>query len=205
MEGWIAYIQQHAPYAHWYIFGGALLAGLNIPIPIDLLMIISAVLAAAIIPAHLPHLFFAIYLGCIFSAWIAYWLGRLVGPKISTWPFFSKLLSPQRLSKMQNFYTRNGFLTLLIGRFIPFGVRNCLYLSSGMSRMPFTKFALYDFIACSVWSLTCFFAYYNLGKNIDALYDQVKVINLLIFLLFGVTVIAVIWYKKKKRADSKDV
>ena len=53
MEKWLEFTHAHAPHAHWIIFFAALLAGMNIPISIDLLMIISASLAAAVV----PHLF----------------------------------------------------------------------------------------------------------------------------------------------------
>lgn len=205
MENWLDFIQRHAPYAHWYIFGAALLAGLNIPISIDLLMIMSATLAAAIIPAHLPHLFLGIYLGCLFSAWIAYWIGRKLAPQLLKWPFMSKMLNPKRMDKVKKFYEKRGGSALILGRFIPFGVRNILFMSSGMSLMPFPKFILWDAVACFLWSVTCFSIYYALGKNMQVLYSQVKWINLCIFLAFGVTVIGIFWYKKKKKAKRENV
>lgn len=200
MDSFLQYIENHASGAHWYLFIGTLLAGMNIPISIDFLMISGAILAATFIPEHLPHLYLALLFGCLFSAWIAYWIGRTLGPKIQHWPLFSKLLSPQKVENMKNFYEKRGFLSFLIGRFIPFGVRNCLFMTSGMSRLSFKKFILYDAIACTVWTTTCFALYYALGKNIELMYSKVKMINLLILLAFGVTVIGVIWYKKKKNA-----
>lgn len=59
----IELIQEHAHHAHWFVFGGALLAGLNFPMSIDLLMIASAIIAATMIPEHTVHLFLAIWLG----------------------------------------------------------------------------------------------------------------------------------------------
>ena len=100
---------------------------------------------------------------------------------------------------MQKFYAKRGPFALILGRFIPFGVRNCLFMSSGMSKMPFSKFALWDGIAVTLWSSLSFLLYYFLGKNIEVLYTQVKWVNLLIFLAFGVTVIGLIWYKKKEK------
>jgi len=205
MEKWLEFVHQHANYAHWVIFGGALLAGMNIPISIDLLMIISAILAATIIPGNLLKLFLAILLGCLFSAWIAYWLGRTLGPALQKLPFFSKILGPKKMEKVKKFYEKRGFFAFIIGRFIPFGVRNALFMSSGMSRVPFVKFVLWDAIACALWSTVCFFLYYTLGKNIDALYTRVKIANLIIFLGFSMTVIGIIWYKRRKTDKEENV
>ena len=205
MENWLSIIHEHASHSHWFIFGGALLAGLNVPISIDLLMIISATLAATVAPHMVVHLFLAIFLGCLFSAWISYWVGRLLGPKLVTWPLFSKIFSPKVLKKVKDFNKKRGHFALILGRFIPFGVRNCLYMSNGMSRVPFYKFALWEGLACSLWSIGTFSLYYALGKNIDRLYSQVKFVNLLIFAAFSVTVIGIIWYKKKKRSKEGNV
>lgn len=205
METFIEFIKAHAHSAHWVLFGAALLAGMNIPISIDLLMIIGATLAATLIPEHLFYLYFALFLGCVFSAWIAYWIGKTIGPKLLKLPFFSKLMSPKRMQKVKKFYKKRGLMALFIGRFIPFGVRNCLYMSCGMSRMPFTKFALCDSLACAVWSTASFTLYYFLGKNIETLYSSVKTVNFFIFIAFSVTVIGIFWYKKKKKVNEENV
>ncbi len=109
------------------------------------------------------------------------------------------------MAKVQKFFEKRGFFALIIGRFIPFGVRNCLYMTSGMSKMSFPKFALCDALACTLWASLSFGLYYTLGKNIDTIYSQVKFANLLIFIAFSVTVIMSIWYKKKKKAKEENV
>lgn len=197
-------IQEHAHHAHWFAFGGALLAGLNVPISIDFLMIASAILAASVIPQHTLHLFLGIWLGCLFSAWLSYWLGRKAGTTLAKLPLFRKLLAPEKLKRMKNFYERFGIWTFIVGRFIPFGVRNCLFMSSGMSKLSFSHFALRDALACTIWAGSCFTIFYMLGKNIDLLYTRVKLVNAAIFGVFIVTVIAFIWYKKRKQAGTKD-
>lgn len=205
MEKWTSFIQLHAQHAHWYIFFAALLAGLNIPISIDLLMIVSAILAAQIVPQHFISLFLSIFLGCLFSAWISYWIGRKLGSTLLRFSFFAKFFNEKRIEKMKEFYKRRGPLALLLGRFIPFGIRNCLYMSNGMSHVPFKKFVTWEALACGLWSFTSFSLYYLVGKNIDTLYSRVKIVNLLIFLAFSVTVIGVIWYKKRKMKKRENV
>ncbi|NGX37200.1 MAG: Inner membrane protein [Chlamydiae bacterium] len=201
----LEWIQNHAEHAHWILFGAALLAGMNIPISIDLLMILAATLAATLVSTNVLTLFFAMFFGCLFSAWIAYWIGRKLGPKLLKFPLFSKMLNEKRIEKMKVFYEKRGPMAYILGRFIPFGVRNALFMTSGISRIPFAKFALYDTIGCVLWSCSSFFLYYLLGKNIDALYSQVKSVNLLIFIAFSVTGIGLIWYKKKKNVKEENV
>lgn len=205
MESLIEWVLGHAEHAHWYIFGAILLAGFNIPISADILVVIGAFLAATAAPHHLWHLYLAVSVGCYFSAWIAYWFGRLLGKRFCKYKWFCKLMPPQRLEKIQRFYSRHGLWTLLLGRFIPFGVRNCIFMSSGMSRVSFLKFALWDLLACFTWTSVSFYCFYVLGQNYQLLFDHLKTLNMFIFLAFSVTVISLIWYKRRKKRALENI
>jgi len=205
METLIQWISAHAGYAHWFILGAILLAGMNIPISADVLIISGAVIAATVMPEHTLHLYLSVFLGCYFSAWIAYWIGRLLGRKLLAYRWFSRFLPQERLDKIQKFYEKHGLLTLLIGRFIPFGVRNCIFMTTGMSRMHFGRFALFDLAACFVWSSTLFYMFYTIGQHYEAMASSFKTINFLIFAAFGVTLIALIWYKRRKKTSAVNV
>jgi membrane-associated protein len=199
MDTLIFWITEHAQHAHWFIFGAILLAGFNIPISADALIVGSAVLAATLVPQHLWYLYLSVFLGCYFSAWIAYWFGRLVGKKLYRFRWFQQFFPIHRIEKIQNFYTKHGLWTLMIGRFIPFGVRNCIFMSSGMSRVPFHRFALQDLPACLIWTSLTFYLFFSLGKNFHTLLSHLKIVNIVIFAAFGVTVIAFLWYKRRKK------
>jgi membrane protein DedA with SNARE-associated domain len=199
MEYLTGIIAHHAHHAHWYIFIAIILAGFNVPLSADLLILAAAVLAATIVPEHTWLLFFTILVGCYLSAMCAYWLGRLIGTALGNKKFFSRLLSAERLSKIRRFYERYGLWALVIGRFIPFGVRNCIFMSSGMSRLHFGKFILMDALACVLWCSTYFYLFFILGRNYETIWYYLKTFNLLIFAAFSVTVISIIWYKSRKK------
>jgi membrane-associated protein len=199
MQSLIEFIINNSAYAPYLIFGVILLAGVNIPISIDVILVMSAFLAATTIPEYTIAIYLSVLFGCYFSAWIAYFIGRKFGVKLLKIRWFAKILSPHRLNRVKTFYEKHGFLTLLIGRFIPFGIRNCIFMTTGMSKMRFGKFIFRDAIACSIWASVCFYLFYTFGLNYQALLTKVKVVNLVIFLAFGVTGIGVIWYKKNKK------
>lgn len=203
MDQVIEFIVNNSKYAPWITFILVLLAGLNIPISIDIIMIISAFLAATTIPEHLFSLFFSLLFGCYFSAWIAYWVGRKAGRKLLKFRYFSKMLPDEKLKKVHTFYEKHGLLTMIIGRFIPFGMRNCIFMTTGLSQSHFGKFIRRDALACSIWTSVCFFAYYQLGQNYVLLIQKVKKLNLVIILAFGVTVITLLCYKKYRKKRMK--
>lgn len=199
MESLIQFISNNANHAPWVVFLGILLAGLNVPISIDAMLAFSALLAATTAPHLTFPLYFALLFGCIFSAWISYWLGRGLGNKLSNYKLFRKALSQNNLDRIHHFYKRYGLWTYIVGRFIPFGVRNCIFMSTGMSRLPFRKFILRDALACFLWATILFPIFYSVGLNLDHLLTLIKKFNILIFSLFSLAVIGFIWYKKRKK------
>jgi len=203
MDSLVELIHQHAHHAHWIVFSMLMLAGLNIPISEDLMIITSGLIAATILPENTLILFTAVFLGSYLSDWVAYWIGRTLGRKMWKFKWFKKTIDPQRLIQTQLFYEKYGFFTLLIGRFIPFGVRNCLFLTAGIGKMHFGKFLISDGIACLLSNSVLFFLTYELGKNYQRLLKFIKTFNIAIFAIFIVTLIVFVWYKVTKKQNQK--
>jgi membrane protein DedA with SNARE-associated domain len=177
-----------------------MLAGLNIPISEDLMVILSGILAATVVPQNTLILYAAVFFGAYLSAWLVYWIGRKLGIKLLRFKWFKKTIPIRKLAKIKLFYKNYGFYTLLIGRFIPFGVRNCLFFTAGLTKMNFFKFIIKDILGCFLSTGLLFTLSYTLGRNFDVFYNYIKKVNLLIFALFIFTIITLIcYYMKKKR------
>jgi membrane protein DedA with SNARE-associated domain len=202
MEALLEFIISHAAYAHWIVFGALMLAGLNIPISEDLMIIVSALLASTIVPENAGKLFAAVFFGCYISDWVCYWIGRSLGRRLWDVKWFSKTVDRKRLEQIQSYYEKYGFWTLLVGRFIPFGVRNCLFLTAGMGKMSFPKFLISDGIACICSNTILFSIVYSLGKNYEILLPKLKFFNIALFAAFVVLIICLIWYKRNKKASA---
>lgn len=197
MDTLLMFIQTHVAYAPWVIFGALMLAGFNIPVSEDAMLFVSAVLARSY-PSHLMPLFLAVYLGAYLSDLVCYGLGRVLGPKLFTIEFFASMAPPERIEKIRRFYARYGTATILLGRFIPFGVRNGLFLTAGLGKMRFLKFALADLTAATITTVTYFSLYYQYGEAVLA---YVKEGNLIIFALAAASASVYFALKRKRRAD----
>lgn len=181
MEAFFNFIQENLQYAPYAFFALLLLAGFNIPISEDLMLFSSALMAAEN-PELKTQLFTGVFLGAYLSDLICYgFMGRYLGQKIFKIKFFSNMITPQKLKKINHFYSKYGVLTLLLGRFIPFGVRNALFLTAGFGKMNALKFALSDLLACTISSLFFFWLYFTYGESVI---EIVKKGNLIIFALF---------------------
>ena len=200
MDELIQLIQENVTYAPYVIFGVLLLAGLNLPISEDALLFASALLAVKN-PDKLEILFASVFLGAYISDLIAYSLGRYLGPKIWEIKFIAKFLDQKMIDKLNSFYDRHGSLTLFIGRFIPFGVRNALFISAGLAKMNFKKFAAVDFAACLISCSTYFSLYYHFGPDV---LDFIKKSNIVIFSFFILFLTFILIRKKfnKKSANN---
>lgn len=200
-------LSNNAAYAHWWFFALLILAGLNLPISEDLLIISSAVMAATIVPENLIKLFICVFLGCYFSDWLSYWMGRKLTPWLSRRKYLGRLVNHKRIDKINRFYEKYGVLTLIIGRFIPFGVRNFLFMSAGMGKMNFKKFMIVDGLACLLSNSTLFLIAFSLADHYPQLLELLHKMNITFFLTFlfiGIFLICYRLYKTRKKAVLPD-
>lgn len=193
----------HAVHAHWWILGALLLAGFMVPVSEDLMIIAAGVLAATVVPENSVILFICVFLGCYISDGIVYILGRVLGDRLLGLAWFRRALNPQRMARLENFYARFGIWTLLIGRFIPFGVRNALFISAGLGKMGFVRFIFVDALACVISNTTLFLLAFHFGKNYALLLEYVKTYNSAIFVIFLGSIAIFAYYLYRKKAALK--
>lgn len=195
MDFALEYIQSHIAFAPYIILTLLLLAGFNLPVSEDAMLFITALLAVKN-PDMATSLYVCVYLGCYLSDLICYFvMGRYLGNKLFTIPFFAKMVTKEKLDQVSSFYEKYGILTLILGRFIPFGVRNALFISAGLAKMNAVKFALSDFVACTISSVFFLWLYTTFGESVI---DAVKKGNMVIFSI-AIVVALVFFFKKRKK------
>lgn len=201
MDTVLALVHQHADYAPWIVFGLLMLAGLNIPVSEDAMILGSALLATER-PDLLVELFFAVYAGAYLSDLVCYGLGRRFGPSLWRLPGFERVVHKKHIKTLSQFYARWGVWVLLVGRFIPFGVRNGLLLTAGLGRLHFGRLAAVDLIAATMSCGFYFWLYFSYGR---AVVDAVARSQLALFGIVAVVVILLIVRSRlMKRLDKAD-
>ena len=198
---WLIVYADHAPFL---IFGLLLLTGFSLPVSEDVLVIVSGVLAGTVLPEKTVPLFLAAFLGSYMSDWIAYWIGRGVGYKLTTRFFSRGILSLERRANVERFFKRFGFLTLFIGRFIPFGVRNSVFMAAGAGKMHFGHFLLSDGIGCLSFSSLIFFLAFRCGENYDRLQRLLSSAGYVVSIVAALSVVAWIVWSRLAREDVSD-
>lgn len=180
-----------APYVHFIAFGLLMLAGLNLPVSEDIVFIVSASIAATIVPQNTPLIFAGCFAGAYASDIVAYLIGRyFIGgflikhPAVKEWRIVKLLFGEKNISRLEEYFNKYGSKTLFFGRFVP-GIRNLLFMTCGLTKMKMPRFLIIDICALCCTSAILFSIGYNLGENYDIIFpwlDKYKIIILIIFI-----------------------
>ena len=133
-------IVEHFPYLGIFIL--LILGGMGLPFPEDTTLILCGALIANNIIKLLPA-FLAVYTGILITDFLLYSVGKKYGRKIVVHKRFRKIISPEKLLKLEEKFNKRGILLIIVGRHL-IGLRAQLMLVSGVMRMSFLKFLLAD-------------------------------------------------------------
>lgn len=189
----------NAHYAHYVFFILLLVAGVGLPFSEDLIFLLSGFLASTVIPENTWTLLIFVFLGAYISDCEAYWIGRYFGPKL--WTGHKLEGKQERMGRLSLFYQNYGVWALLIGRCIPFGVRNCFIVLAGIGGMPFAKFLIVDGIACTLTTGCLFYLAYSFGQNFQTMQSMLYSANLILFLSFVIFVVAMVSIRKYRESS----
>lgn len=148
------------PYAGIFIM--LILGGFGLPFPEDIILIITgasiangAITLGPAILAAFPALLIADFL--LYSS------GKKYGRSLIEQGKLSKIISRERLQKIESGFHRNSTCYILFGRMVA-GLRAQLFLVAGVTGMPLKKFIIVDTVAAFI-SFTVMVSIGYLGGN----------------------------------------
>lgn len=194
----LLFVQSYISFYPLTVFICLILGGFNIPISEDILIITSALLAKSDHKLLIPSLL-ALYIGAILSDYLVYFWGYLISRGFASNKFISKLADEKKMGRIAKKVTKNAFLTNILCRFIPFGVRNAFFIYMGVSKYKFTKFMIYDGISCIISISTLFILTYLLGDKKAAIY--MKIIGIVLFACILAFAIWFIFFSKTQEDE----
>ncbi len=143
------------------VFGLLLAAGFGFPLPEDVPLIAGGVLAWLASPIEqvtLAGMFsdrgFQIMVaigmaGILVGDSVIYFAGRWIGRRVAeVWPF-RKLITPEKLERVERLLRQRGKVVVMVARFLP-GLRAPTYFTVGHSRVPYWEFLAFDGLAAAV-------------------------------------------------------
>jgi membrane-associated protein len=133
----------------------------------------------------------AVFLGYQLGYWFGLKFGHWLSNKKDTWYFKQAYLQKAHL-----FYSKYGFLAILLGRFVPIA-RTFVPIIAGIAQMPQKPFIISNWIGSIIWVNVFIILGYFLGHRYSYLTHYIGPI------LVGITVMTLIslmilWFKQKK-------
>ncbi|MBI3754264.1 MAG: DedA family protein [Deltaproteobacteria bacterium] len=143
MTAAISTIIDHFPYLGLFLL--LILGGIGFPFPEDTTLILCGFLISTDVVKPIPALL-AVYSGILITDFGLYVVGKKYGRMIVTHKRFRKIVSPERLTALEDKFNKKGILVILLGRHLV-GLRAQIFLAAGVMRMSASKFLIADGIS----------------------------------------------------------
>lgn len=174
-----------------------ILGTLGLPFPEDAILILAGVLVANGNIEPLPA-FLAVYSGLLATDSLLYSFGKTCGRRLAEHRRFQKIISPERLLKVEEKLNKWGALAVFFGRHL-FGVRAQVFLAAGVIKMPYRKFLIADgtsaLLSIALWGGLGFVG----GSSIELLKKDIITIEQILTVVLAAVVGSVLLFKYSKK------
>jgi len=212
LERLVEHLQDHSlGVGYLFVFVVLLACGFGFPMPEDVILVTGGVLAWLASPLEEPSLagmfrddgvraMVAVGLaGIVAGDSVIYWAGRRFGRRVAeVWPF-RRLITPEKLERVERLLRQRGALVVIIARFLP-GLRAPTYFTVGHSRVSFWVFLLFDGMAALVSAPLWVFLGFWFGDDIERAAKEAARFGH--YILGGVValvaVLAFRWWRKRR-------
>ena len=191
---------KQSPYLGIFIL--LFLGDIGLPFPEDTILILSGFLIAQGVTKPLPTLL-VVYSGLLLTDFVLYLAGKKYGRRIIEHKRLHKIISQDRLRKVEEKFERWGILVVFFGRHL-LGVRAQVFLVAGVMRMPAAKFVMAD-AASAILTVTFMVGIGYLGGNsIEVLKKDMTRIEHVAAVLFIMLLVSWIIFRYLKSIRKSD-
>jgi len=124
------------------IFLLLVLGDIRLPIPGDATLLLSGFLIAHGVTRPLPTLL-VVYAGLLITDFFLYWVGKKYERKVVEHRRFRRILSPERLSTLEEKFKKWGIFVVFAGRHF-LGVRAQVFIAAEVTKMSATRLLIAD-------------------------------------------------------------
>jgi membrane protein DedA with SNARE-associated domain len=195
----ISTVIEHFPYLGLCIL--LILGAVGFPFPEDTTLILCGFLISTRVVEPLYALL-VVYTSLLISDFVLYSFGKKYGRRIVTHKRFHRIISPERLSIIENKFNKRGTLLILIGRHIA-GLRAQIFLVAGIMRMSPVKFIVADAFSSLFTIAIMVGAGYIGGNSLGALKKDMTRIGHIAILLGIVLLVIYLLFRYFKYTKSR--
>ncbi len=133
--------------------------------------------------------------GALFNYFLAIKYGRGFLLKYGKYFF----ISPQTISKVENFFKDHGHISTFSGRLIP-AVRQYISFPAGLAKMDLKEFSFYTTLGAGIWVTILALIGYFVGQNETLIHQYTKEITVAVLLVLALGIgFYTINHKKKQK------
>lgn len=185
-----------ANYGYWAVGGALLLENTGIPVPGETILLLASFLSYSRDELKLPYIILigicAATLGDNLGFAIGYRGGRRLLDRYRT----TFRIREETITRGERLFDEYGAVTIFFARFI-FGLRVIAGPLAGVLRMPWRRFAIFNFLGATLWVTVISLVGYKFGKHWDQLMDYLERVNIL-FIIAAAFVILVLWLWRRR-------
>ncbi len=206
----LSYWMEPATLAHYseylllFVFVYSFLEVVFPPVPGDALLVLSGSIAG-IVNMNPIWVVGCAVLGSTLGSALLFDFGYRMEHRLLHSPRFSWLIDSKGFAKVENWFKRFGYLTLLVSRFIPV-IRSGVILAAGMVNLDRKKSIIAVSISLTLWTSMLIFGGRTVGRNwgkiVDLWYSPVRGVFIgvvIIFVLYIVITKLWNWFRNRKQ------
>jgi len=187
-------------YGYWAVAALLLLESAGLPLPGETVLLLASFLAYTEHELQLPWLIVVATLATTLGGELGFALGRHGGrPLIERYQNVFGI-RPENMARGERLFARYGPATVFLARFI-FGMRVLASLLAGALRMPWRKFAVFNFLGAALWVAAISSAGYLFGGHWNRLVHDLKRFDLVVAIV-AVLAAALWWWRNRSRRDA---
>jgi len=139
-------------------------------------------------------------LGDLCGYFISYYFGREFLMRIG----LKKFLSSKTFVKLEHNFVDHAWSSIFFSRFVVTGLGSAVNILSGITKIPFKKYFLYEFTGEVIYVLMLSSLGYIFGVEWKSIYGIVEDLSGLIIIIL-IIVIAAIYYFKRKHKNKSEI
>jgi len=187
-------------YGYWAVAAGLLLENAGMPVPGETILLLASFLAYTERDLHLGWIMVVGTIAATLGDNLGYAIGHSGGRPLLERHRQIFHISEAGIARADGLFHRYGSLTILFARFV-FGMRIIAGPLAGVLRMPWKKFAVFNFLGAALWVTVISLVGYSFGSRWKLLMHFMKRFDLSLGAAF-VIIAAVLWWRSRKARES---
>jgi membrane-associated protein len=175
-----------------------LLENAGMPVPGETVLLLASLLAYSREELRFPYIILVGVCAATVGDNLGYVIGYRGGRRLFDRYRSTFHIKSETVARGERLFDQYGAVTILFARFI-FGLRVIAGPLAGVLRMPWKRFAIFNFLGALLWVTVISFVGYKFGKHWDVLTAYVERFNLVIAIVAIAVLVVWLWRRRRNR------